>query len=536
MSVQGDPMNLRRWGAKTDALRFSILTVDTGIDRFWPWFIVVIVVAFVLRFGLAVAFPNLHRPDEVFQNLEPAFWMWSGGGVVTWEWREGIRSPMFPAFLAGLISISAKVGLGAAGYIAVIAAAMSLLSTGVVAVGFLFGWRQSRWEGAVVCSVLCAVWPDLVYFGPKPLAEIQAGNLLIIAVYVATYANRAKENDPAIAADWRRVAPQMFLAGLLLGLVFCVRFHLSPALLLIAAWSCRLEFQQRWLFLVLGGLLPVIVMGFVDFFFWGSLFHSVWRNYEVNVIQHVSNEWGTQPIYWFFSTFLSEWGAATVPIALTFLLGLRRAPLLGAMAAVIVLSHSAIAHKEISYVYASLPPALVVAGLGTTEIVRWLMPQRRPALGPTGIMVTSVLWIAISVTTALSGGFRPQWKAHAAVLHAEEAVANEPELCGLGVRWPKVFWFWTGGDSYLGRSIPIYAFGTAAGTARVAPAINFAIGGNDVADGLPEFSLVRCWTGDDGNVCLARAERGKVCTPDPNFDLNSVPGLGFVGTDFGADH
>ena len=220
-------------------------------NKFWPCFIVVILFAFVLRFGMAVAFPNLHRPDEVFQNLEPAFRMWSGGGVVTWEWREGLRSPMFPGFLAGLISMSVKVGLGAAGYIAVIAAAMSLFSTGVVAVGFLCGWRQSRWEGAVICGLLCAVWPDLVYFGPKPLAEVQAGNLLIIAVYVAGYANGAKENDTAVAVDWRSVAPQMFMAGLLLGLVFCLRVHLAPALLLIAAWACRLEFGDagcslRW--------------------------------------------------------------------------------------------------------------------------------------------------------------------------------------------------------------------------------------------------------------------------------------------------
>lgn len=527
-------MPLRMWDAKTP--RFSIHARGLGIDRFWPWFIGVIVFGFALRFGLAVAFPNLHRPDEVFQNLEPAFRIWSGGGVVSWEWREGTRSPMFPAFLAGLISISAKVGLGAAGYIRVIAAAMSLLSTGVVAVGFLIGWRQWRWEGAVICGVLCAVWPDLVYFGPKPLAEVQAGNLLIIAIYVAVYANSAKENDPTAATHWRRAGAQMFMAGLLLGLVFCLRIHLAPALLLIAGWACRLEIRQRWLFLVLGGLLPVVAMGFVDLLFWGSLFHSVWRNFDVNVIQHVSDEFRTQPFYWYFSTFLVEWDKATIPILVTFLVGLRRAPLLVAVAAVIILSHSAVAHKEISFVYAALPPIFVVAGLGTTEIITWLTPQRRPALGPPAVMVISVLWIAVSVTIALSAGFRPKWTAHAAVLHAEEAIANDPELCGLGIRWPKVYYFWTGADAYLGRPIPIYAFGTPAGTARVAPAINFAIGGNDIADRLPGFSLVRCWSGDDGDVCLARAERGKVCTPDPNFDLNSVPRLGRIGTEFGADH
>ncbi len=68
-------------------------------------------IAFALRFGLALAAPNLHRPDEVFQNLEPAYRMWTGHGVITWEWRVGLRSPLFPGFLAGLIGAGSFWGL-----------------------------------------------------------------------------------------------------------------------------------------------------------------------------------------------------------------------------------------------------------------------------------------------------------------------------------------------------------------------------------------------------------------------------------------
>ncbi len=144
-------------------------------------------------------------------------------------------------------------------------------------------------------------------------------------------------------------------------------------------------------------------------------------------------------------------------------------------------------------------------------------------------------WVAVGLTIAL-GNFRPLWTAHRDALLAEATVRNDPGLCGLGVQWPAVLWGWIGGDVYLGRNVPIYAFGTADGIKRVAPAINYAIGGRDVAEALPGFSILRCWPQDLGDICLARAGPGKICVRDPGFDLNSVTDLGRVRTLFGADY
>ncbi len=504
--------------------------------EFWSWFTLVFMVAFSLRLFAAVELPNLHRPDEIFQNIEPAFRMWFGGGIVTWEWREGIRSPMFPGFLAGIIGVSSKLGLGPAGYVTAIAAVLSLVSTGTVAAGFLLGWRHSRLGGALVCSVLCAVWPDLVYFGPKPLAEIQAGNLLVIAACVAAYARDPDGTGKAAAAgDQPRVSRQMLLAGFLVGLVFAIRFHFAPALALIAAWTCRLDVRGRWVFFIAGALVPVLCLALIDDLYWGAFLKSVLQNYKVNVQQHVSDEFGVQPFYWFPSKLVADWGAAAVPLAVTFAIGLRRAPMLGAVAILIVLSHSLIAHKEISFIYAAFPPAIIVAGLGTSDLVQWFA-RDRPALQRAAPVAASAFWLATGAMTALDAGLRPQWQMHANILRAEAMVAKDPELCGLGVRWPAVGWFETGGDAYLGRPIPIYVFATAAGTARVASAANYVLGGKDVADGLPGFSLLRCWSGDGGNVCVARAENGKACIPDPGLDINSVPTLGRMGTQRAADN
>ena len=227
-------------------------------------------------------------------------------------------------------------------------------------------------------------------------------------------------------------------------------------------------------------------MGIIDLLSFGSIFHSVWKNWELNVTQHLSEDFGVEPGYWYIYKFISEWRAAIIPIALTFAIGLRRAPLFGAVAILIVLAHSVIPHKEFSFVYAALPPTFVVAGLGTTEIVKWLRRQRQGVRVRAVVIATCGLWIAIGLTTAVSAGFRPNWRSHSGALRAEEAIADDPALCGLGFRWRGVWYYWTGGNSYLGRPIPMYAFGTAAGTARVAAAINYAIGDENVAAGLPD--------------------------------------------------
>src|ERR1700694_3675293 len=63
-----------------------------------------ILLAVALLVGLAaiVAFPSLHHPDENFQLFEQAHRIAFGYGVVPWEFRDGIRSPVLPYVLATL--------------------------------------------------------------------------------------------------------------------------------------------------------------------------------------------------------------------------------------------------------------------------------------------------------------------------------------------------------------------------------------------------------------------------------------------------
>ena len=502
--------------------------------RLWPWMLVILAGAFLLRFGVALVSPNIDRPDEIFQNLEPAYRLLTGHGVVTWEWHAGIRSEIFPGFLAGIMTLATHLGMGATGYLAAVAAAMSLLSTAVVWVAMLIGRRRFGWAGAILCGVLCAAWPDLVYFGAKPLAEVQAGNLLMLAAFLAESAGASRS---AWAASRNgQIVGRMFAAGLLLGFAFCLRFHLSPAMLLIGILTCRTDLRRRWLPLLAGSVLPVLLMGLLDLHSSGVFLGSVWRNYQVNVTQHISNQYGVSPVYWYFTYLLSQWGGSAVVLGVAFLLGVRRAPMLAGVAAIIVLAHSAITHKEVSFIYAALPPVIIVAGLGTSLVVSRLAGPLRAVRWVPAVATASVLWFAICVATGTSAGYRGRWQSHQAVLRAEAALRRQPTLCGLGIRGPQALWSIAGGDVELGRPVPTYSFESPAGVARVAPAVNFVIGGPDVAEGLRGFSVMQCWSDKEEQICLARAEPGKTCTPDPAFNINNVPNLGRPGTEIGADH
>ena len=52
----------------------------------------------------------MHHPDEVLQYLEPAYRLLTGDGIVTWEYRYGMRSWLLPWLLAGPMALGRAIG------------------------------------------------------------------------------------------------------------------------------------------------------------------------------------------------------------------------------------------------------------------------------------------------------------------------------------------------------------------------------------------------------------------------------------------
>src|SRR5512134_1312534 len=76
-------------------------------ERIWFWGLLAL--AILLR---ALNFDPfaMHHPDEVLQYIEPAYRLLGNEGIVTWEYRYGMRSWLLIWFLAGPMALGQAVG------------------------------------------------------------------------------------------------------------------------------------------------------------------------------------------------------------------------------------------------------------------------------------------------------------------------------------------------------------------------------------------------------------------------------------------
>jgi hypothetical protein len=467
----------------------------------------VLLFALSLRLLSAIIFPNIHHPDEIFQTLEPAHKLWTGSGVVSWEWRDGIRSWLFPGLLF-LLMHAELLSPSWSWVLLEISAVLSLVSVSVVLVGYLVGFRQGRLAGALVVGSACAVWPDLVYFGPKTLTEAVAAPFMVIAAYLAQ------------TADYRRAEGGYFgLLGFMLGLCFCLRFHTSPALVIIAAWACRMEWRSRWLPVALGAAAPVLLMGVLDFITWGSPFQSVWKNIWINVVEGRSHIYGTAPPHWYWDRTVDAMGPGIVPVALLFLLGSRTVPLFALSAAIIVLVHIPLAHKEMRFLFPATPFIVITAGVGSVSILQYLRSLYGRLQLP---LVAAVLacWAALAASIAARDYFRENLVRGSEVISAMKLARARHDLCGLGLI--DVDWWATGGYTHLHRDVPIYLRFHSENQRNYPPDSEDAVRGFNYAITSTHtpisnrFSISRCW----GVICLQK--RAGICTEVAADEINQI--------------
>src|SRR5262245_63430901 len=71
----------------------------------------IVVAATVLRAWLAVDDHSVFWPDEIHQSVEQAHRAVFGYGLVSWEFRDGARSWLFPGAIAALWELADMLGI-----------------------------------------------------------------------------------------------------------------------------------------------------------------------------------------------------------------------------------------------------------------------------------------------------------------------------------------------------------------------------------------------------------------------------------------
>src|SRR5262249_55372465 len=147
---------------------------------------------------------------------------------------------------AGLMELARIGGAPPDNYLRLIHVFMDLLSLLPIVCGFFWGRGAFGLAGGVVVGLVNATWVELIYFAAHTLTEVAAGNVFVLALYLA-YPERE-------GVDRGR----LFIAGILFGLTFVLRFHIVPAIAVAVAWLCGAQVRQRWAPLITGALLPIV--------------------------------------------------------------------------------------------------------------------------------------------------------------------------------------------------------------------------------------------------------------------------------------
>ncbi|MBR0894216.1 4-amino-4-deoxy-L-arabinose transferase [Bradyrhizobium tropiciagri] len=473
-----------------DAAPGSAGTVEGARGRLLPLF-VVLLLALVIRLAAAV-WPNVMYPDEIFQYLEPAWRMLGHDGILTWEWREGIRGWFLPTLLAGPVALGDAIAPGGAGAFLVPRLVAACASLSIVVSAWFFGARVSRTH-AVVAAFAAAVWFELILLAPHTLGEPLATALIVPAALLVT-------DHPS--------RQRLAIGGALLAFAFVCRFQYAPAVAVLALGACWMRWRNL-VPLVAGGLAALMFTAAIDLAHGAMPFAWLIGNIKENLVHDRATEFGVTPPAAFLVNFLIVWSAAIVLPLAAIWRGWRHAPLLLATALANLVFHSLIAHKEYRFVFLSVVLFIIVAALGSADWVQWLRTKdkwRRSALP-----IVMGGWALLSVALAgASEGMREYWTRGVGAAQLAAELRSDPQMCGLAL-YNVRFQLLPGRERLVGP-VPLYVLAPADPLAEpvlplllqtTKPAFNRILARPDAAGDLPaDFSRQSCAHVGIADACI----------------------------------
>lgn len=438
----------------------------------WRWIHGLAAIGLLLRGVVAIAFEQVHHPDEVFQYWEQAHRWVFGYGYIPWEYRYGIRSWLIASLLAAPLQLCKILHLDQPSvYIPLIQTLLCLLSVSAIYSAYFIGRNLSSERSGKLASLFVACWYELIYFAHKPTPEVLGAYCFLVALAMATTPARSRFLSPL---QWG------ILWGISSALTVALRLQYLPPIALVGLLVLG---RQQWRMLA-GGLCGAGVIalgvGWLDAVTWGAPFASYIQNYLFNKVHGVSSLFGISPRFYYFEGL--AYASGVFPLLLLFWSRpiFRRCWVLFTTIATVVLTHTWIPHKEYRFIFLVIPLWLLLVAIVLDHYSS--RPHDRPSLRAgfqswprslpslplkpwLGIAAVVILGIGGLVVPPAQGIYRgfysvPQFSTLYSLFHRQPSLdsylhlAQEPQLWGvLNLAYP---WFETGGYSYLHRDVPIY--------------------------------------------------------------------------------
>jgi len=305
--------------------------------------------------------------------------------------------------------------------------------------------------------------------------------------------------------------PRRFaLAGLLMGLCFVARIQYAPALLTLAIFTAKKDWRGAWLPMIAGGCGALAVDALANLAMGAVPFRWMIEAARINIVEGRAKAYGTLPLIGYFQLIAWYWYLAMAPILLLAWIGAKRYPVLLWIALVHLGFHSLIGHKEYRFVLASTALLVILAAIGSADLLR-RVPRRRLARATAAALA---VWGSASAALAM-GHSRPNWTMESDLAAALERAGRPPATCGLALYRPRDTV--AGAYSLYRRATPIYVIGTPQDAVRRAGAFDVVVTSRAHIGELPgQYRLETCAAPGitDAPGCVAR--RVGTCTPDPS--------------------
>lgn len=451
-----------------------------------------------------------HHADELYQYLEQANRLVTGYGMIPWESRFGIRNSLIPQFLSLPIRIGNLFAPSTMLPIHMARLSFAALCLSALAGAWGIGMAQSR-RHALVALFVAAVWYDSVEFSVLLLSESVA------TAFIACGAALLLIEKPERKYLW--------LAGFLLNLGCLLRFQYAPFVVVLVLGTVRFD----WRFLrdlVIGAGAALLLCSVSDLIAGRVPMAWMFHNFRMNIGEGRAAEFGEEgPLYYLQMIHLALGVAAPAIIAAALLAGKRYWPLILALAMNLLL-HTLIGHKEYRFVWLSVFLTLVLAGIGSVNVIEWLIARRSPER-PAGWIILAALcagWFGLSQTVLGEGADKRLKLTGGAISMAAHDTASHPLICGLGL--PED----VSGHvikALLRRDLPIYvvpidvANGLSLMPGEIVQASNAVIA-DDYLPFDPEYQIVSCHVRRGQKACLL--VRSGTCNPaiGREFELQNV--------------
>lgn len=230
-------------------------------------------------------------PDEYWQSVEVAHKNVFGYGHLTWEWTRGIRSYIYPAFLASVFSALKYFHLDSVNAVVYGPRILQAVLSAIGDYSFVRWYRvQNRGHGLWALFSLTTSWFWL-YCGSRTLINTFEATLNTIALNLFPWNESRMHKNSSTFLWFVATACMIRPTAVIIWFPLCI-YHL-----VISYHNVTVVVKDY----ILIGLTVITAGTLLDTYFYGRIIFTPLCFLEANIMDSISAFYGTHPSYWYLT-------------------------------------------------------------------------------------------------------------------------------------------------------------------------------------------------------------------------------------------